>query len=97
MDPEVSRLVDRVERELFALEVHCSGARLLGTGDERNQCRFAGTVLAEQYMRLTCLEIEIDIAQGIDTGKALRDALDPQQFPRVLEGISSRVGKIAHS
>jgi hypothetical protein len=48
-------------------------------------------------MRLTCLEIEIDIAQGIDTGKALRDALDPQQFPRVLGGISGRVGKIAHS
>ena len=63
-DAELAGLMHRGQRRSSRRGTGCAGARPIDAGDERNQCRFAGAVLAEQHMHLARPEIEIDAVEG---------------------------------
>src|SRR5215813_14274776 len=51
----------------------------MDTGDEGDEGRFAGAVLAEQHMHLAGTEVEIDRVEGDDARKVLGHALEAQK------------------
>jgi len=51
-------------------------------GDDLDQRRLAGAVLAEQRMHLAGVHVEVDVAQHPDAGEGLRDAAERQRPAR---------------
>ena len=69
----------RGEDPLLARDLDAAGIRPLGTGQDLEQRRLAGAVLAEQAVDLAGVEIERDVVQRLHAGVELGDPGDPQQ------------------
>ena len=54
------------EADLLAVQAHGPGIRLVEAGDDLDQGRLAGAVLAEQRVHLTGAHVETDIIQRFD-------------------------------
>ena len=67
------------EDDAIAAEPHFATGRLIGAGQDRDQRRFPGAVLAEERMHFAGAEFEIDIDQGIDARIMLRQSPGLQQ------------------
>ena len=54
------------------------GARVcgVGAGEDLDECRLAGAVLADEAVDLALVEHEVDVLQRLDARKRLRDPLD---------------------
>src|SRR6266540_2206954 len=78
----------RRERDGFALQQDLPLVCRVGAGDDVDQRRFAGSVLAEDDMDLTPAQVEVDIPQGDDAGEALGDASELEDYIAALSGCS---------
>ena len=69
----------RAEPALLALEQDAAGTLLEPAGDDLDQCRFAGAIVAEQRHHLAAIDLEADAAQGFDRAEILGDFLELEQ------------------
>jgi len=63
---------------LLAAQDYRAGCRRLGAGNDLDQARFAGTVVAANRQHLAAEDIEIDIPYGDDRTIALADPAQGQ-------------------
>jgi hypothetical protein len=68
------RLARRAEGNRPALQQHFARIRLMHAGQDLDQCRFAGPVLAEQRVNLAAPDEEIDAVERLHADKGLGDA-----------------------
>ena len=64
-------LMHRFQVDPLAPEPDAALARPMDAGDQRDQGRFAGAILAEQDMHLARAEIEVDAVESNDAGEVL--------------------------
>ena len=67
------------ERNLLAVQVHRPGVRSMQTGHDLDQCRLARAVFPDQSVDLPCLELGVDVGQGMHAVELLRDLLYLEQ------------------
>ena len=70
-DPDDARAMRGEIGDLFALIFEGAGIGRVGAGDDVDQRRLAGAVLAEQHMNFAAPQIEIDAFQRDHAGKPL--------------------------
>ena len=68
-----------LRQELLALEQHAAGGRLEAAGDDLDQRRLAGAVVAEQRHDLALADREADALQRFDGAEVLGDVVEHQQ------------------
>ena len=68
---------DRLQR--LVADVDGAAVRRVGAGDDLDQRRLAGAVLAEQRVHLAGLHVEVDVLQHADAAEGLRHAFEPHQ------------------
>src|SRR5207249_1783446 len=73
-DPELARAPRASHLDPLALELDLPLARLVVAGEDLQQRRLAGAVLAQQPVDLAALDGEVDAVQGQRAREALRDA-----------------------
>ena len=73
------RLGRRGEVALDAVEDDAPGARRHAAGDDLDQRRLAGAVVAEERDDLAAIDVEADAAQRLDRAEMLGDAVEPEQ------------------
>ena len=73
-DPHHPRRVRREANEAASAKFELAGVGSESAGDDVDQGRFAGAVLAEQHMDLASPQVEIDIVQRQHAGEALGDS-----------------------
>ena len=71
-DPRRLRLARLGERDLFAVEENLALIGPVDPGDDLDQGRFPGTVLADQGVRLSWLKLERDAVEGQYAGEPFR-------------------------
>src|SRR5271165_4225383 len=78
-DAALAGLVHRGQVDRLTAELHAPVRRPIDAGDERDQRRLAGAVLAEQHMHLAGAQVEIDAAERDHAGEMLRYLFEPEQ------------------
>jgi hypothetical protein len=78
-DAEAHGRDGRAEGDLLAAPAQTAGVGLVGAGQDFDEGRFAGAVLAEQAVHLTGLDVEVDAVEGPDSGERLGDAGHAEQ------------------
>ena len=73
-DAERQALARRTDAYGAAAQANLAAIGLVNAGEQADQRRLAGAVLAEQHMDLTGMEIEGDIVVGDNAGERLGDA-----------------------
>ena len=73
-DPHHARRVRLKAGEALRQEPELAGVRSEGAGDDVDQGRFAGAVLAKQHMDLAGAQVEIDVVERQHAREALADA-----------------------
>ena len=73
-DAERQALARRADAHGPAAQADLAGVGLVDAGEQADQRRLAGAVLAEQHMDLAGMEIEGDVVVGDDAGERLGDA-----------------------
>ena len=63
--------------------VRLAGVGLVVAGEDLDQRRLAGAVLADERVDLTGGDVDADIVEGDLTGKGLREVFDPQRVGHV--------------
>src|SRR5690606_32132984 len=69
----------RGEAALGAVEDHAAGGRLLAAGDDLDEGRLAGAVVAEERHHLAARNVEGDAAERFDGAEALGDVVEPEK------------------
>jgi hypothetical protein len=80
VDAERAGMHDGAELDRLAVEVDRPRVRLVVAGEDLDQRRLAGPVVAEQPEHLAVLEMEVDGAQGGNRTEALGHALHAQDL-----------------
>ena len=93
-DAGSDRLHRRGKVPRIAIDDDLAGIRLVDAGEDIHQCRFAGTVLAEQRVNFPSPDFDIDILIGDDAGEIFGDALEKHDRRR--SGRSPRRGLSHH-
>ncbi len=97
-DAEPPRLMHRFELDRRAAEADFAAARRLDAGEDRDQRRLAGAVLAEEDMHLAGAEIEIDAVEGEDAGILLADPDGLDEVSGAGPGAACRCGlRLGHA
>jgi hypothetical protein len=91
VDAVRARLADGVQLDRLAVDVDRPGVRLVVAGQDLDQRRLAGAVVAEQAEHLALLEMQVDVAQRGDRAEALGDALDAQDLGHVSPPLPPRL------
>jgi hypothetical protein len=73
LDPALPRLDRFVEVDRPVLQDDVAGGRREVAGNDLDQRRLAGAVIAHQSQHLARIEVKIDIGQGANRAKVLRD------------------------
>jgi len=79
LDPGGAGIHGLVKMDRPALELHLAGRGRKVAGDDLDQGRFAGAVIAHEADDLARLEVEIDPRQRLDGAEMLRDAVELEQ------------------
>src|SRR5207244_3578336 len=80
------RAARRRDLDPLAVELDLAGGRLVVAGEDLQQRRLAGAVLAEQPVDLAALDGQVDAVQGERAREALRDAGHAEDGHRVGAG-----------
>ena len=80
----------RGKMPLGAVEDDAPGACRHAAGDDLDQRRFAGAVVAEQRHDLAATDVEADAAQRLDRAEMLGDRVEPEQGRFVARGLAHR-------
>ncbi len=75
-DAELEAGARRGDPDRLAVDQDLAFVRLLHAGEDADQRRLAGAVLAQQHMDLARLEVERDAVIGDHAGEALGDVAD---------------------
>ncbi len=75
LDPDVARVDRAVEVHDIALHLDRAGALREVAGDDLDQRRLAGAVVAHEADHLACADFEVDAAQRFDRAEILGDVL----------------------
>ena len=72
-DPDVRRVLGRSQTDGCPVEQQRPSARLIGARQDLDEGRFAGSVVAENRQNLSCMDVHIDIDEGLQGAEALGD------------------------
>ena len=92
-DAEVERGAGLGQRDGLAVESDRAGARRMHAGEDLDQRRFAGAVVADQRHDLAGVHVEVDVGQRRDGAEILRDAAQAQHQLRLAR--SRRFGEVS--
>jgi hypothetical protein len=90
VDPLRARVVDALGFVGPTVQPHAARVRLLEAGEDLDQRRLAGAVVAQQSQHLALAQVQVDVAQRRDRAEALRDVLDAQDIVVGLGGADRR-------
>ena len=78
------------KRDLLAVEQHPPAVGPVEAGDDLDQRRLAGAVLAHQRMDLAGPEVERDLVERLDAGKRLADRLHLELHGQAVPVLTAR-------
>jgi hypothetical protein len=79
-DAELVDLVRRLAGQRVAVEDHGAAVRLQAADADIEQRRLAGAVRADDRVRFALADVEVDIGEGVQAGKALVHVVDVQDL-----------------
>ena len=74
-DAHIRRITRRAERDQSAVNPNLARCRRVDAGENLDQCRLAGPVVAEERMDFAGINLEVDTVQGAQFAKPLHDVL----------------------
>src|SRR3954470_20026068 len=80
VDAELPRVVGRVQANRLPAQHQHPIVRGECAGDDIDERALAGAVLPEEDVNFAGLQVEVDVAQGLDAGKALADRRKTEQL-----------------
>ena len=86
VDAERARVRHRLELHLLAVDEDPAGVGLVKAGQDLDQGRFPGAVVADQTEHLAVPETERDVLERRHDAEALADVLDPDRIGRRARG-----------
>ncbi len=78
-DPGVPGIGRPREHQLGAVDEHAAGVGCVHAGEDLDEGRLAGAVLADESVRLARVEIDRDVVERPDRPEALRSVLDREE------------------
>ena len=84
------RVAWRAERDRLAVQQHAARIRAIEAGDDFDERRFAGAVLAHQRMDFARLQIERDAVQRPHAGKGFADRFDDEVHLQAVPLLTAR-------
>jgi hypothetical protein len=73
VDAQLPRVVGRVQANRLPAQHHRPVVRSERAGDDIDERALAGAILTKEDVDFSGLQVEVDVAQGLDAGKALGD------------------------